>query len=79
MPTAPHGPFGPITIAAGVQAMASLPSFLILEFGLGEVPWRSQLTLPHEVIVNGRIPLTDRPGLGFELNMDLVNEHRVDV
>jgi len=79
MPTAPHGPFGPITIAAGVQAMASLPNFLILEFGWGEVPWRSQLTWPHEVIVNGRIPLTDRPGLGFELNMDLVNEHRVDV
>ena len=79
MPTAPHGPFGPITIAAGVQAMAALPNFLILEFGWGEVPWRSQLTLPHEVIVNGRIPLSDRPGLGFELNMDLVNEHRVDV
>jgi galactonate dehydratase len=79
MPTAPHGPFGPITIAAGVQAMAALPSFLILEFGWGEVPWRSQLTLPNEEIVNGRIPLSDRPGLGFELNMDLVNEHRVDV
>ncbi|MBT5830899.1 MAG: mandelate racemase/muconate lactonizing enzyme family protein [Candidatus Latescibacteria bacterium] len=79
MPTAPHGPFGPITIAAGVQAMAASPGFLILEYGWGEVPWRSQLTLPHEQIVRGRIPLTDRPGLGCELNMDLVNEHRVAV
>lgn len=79
MPTAPHGPFGPITIAAGVQSMASLPNFLILEFGWGEVPWRKELILPNEEIINGCIPLSDRPGLGHELNMDLVNEHRVDV
>ena len=79
IPTAPHGPFGPITIAAGVQAMAALPSFLILEFGWGEVAWRSELTIPCEEIVKGRIPLSDRPGLGFELNQDLVEAHRVSV
>ena len=79
LPTAPHGPFGPVVIAAGVHAMAALPSFLILEYGWGEIPWRSELTLPSEQIVNGRIPLNDRPGLGLELNQDVVAQHRVDV
>lgn len=79
LPTAPHGPFGPVVIAAGVHAMAALPSFLILEYGWGEIPWRAKLTLPGEQVVNGRIPLSDRPGLGIELNQDVVAQHRVDV
>jgi galactonate dehydratase len=79
IPTAPHGPFGPITNAAGVQAMAALPGFLILEYGWGEVPWRHNLINPVEQIVNGRIPVTSRPGLGYELNQDVVNQYRIDV
>ena len=79
VPTAPHGPFGPVAIAAGVQAMASLPGFLILEFGWGEVPWRSALTHPEERIEKGRIPLSDRPGLGVELNPETVDAHRVEL
>jgi galactonate dehydratase len=79
IPTAPHGPFGPITIASGVQAMAGQPGFLILEYGYGEVPWRRELTLPQEEIAHGRIHLTDRPGLGFELNWDVVEKHRVEL
>ncbi len=78
-PTAPHGPFGPVAIAAGVQAMAGHPGFLILEYGWGEVPWRSELTDPPERIENGRIALTDRPGLGLELNPDVVEAHRVEL
>ena len=77
VPTAPHGPFGPVTIAAGVQAMAAHPHFLILEFGWGEVPWRAELTLPNERIENGRIALSELPGLGVELNPEVVEEHRV--
>ena len=79
LPTSPHGPFGPVVTAAGVHAMASLPGFLILEYGWGEVPWRSELTLPHEEVVNGRIAINDRPGLGVELNPDMVKKHRVEL
>ena len=79
LPTAPHGPFGPVVIAAGVHAMAPLPGFLILEYGWGEVPWRKDLTLPAEEIVNGRIRIDNRPGLGVELNPEMVEKHRVDV
>ena len=79
LPTAPHGPFGPVVIAAGVHAMAPLPGFLILEYGWGEVPWRKDLTLLSEEIVNGRIRIDNRPGLGIELNPEMVEKHRVDV
>ncbi len=75
--TAPHGPFGPVVIAAGVQAMASLPGFLILEYGWGEIPWRKDMTIPGEEVVNGRIRINNRPGLGVELNPEMVEKHRV--
>ena len=78
IPTAPHGPFGPVTIASGVQAMATHPEFLILEYAWGEIPWRHDLLLPSEQIVNGRIKVPDRPGLGVELNPEAVKKYRVN-
>ena len=77
IPTAPHGASGPVTVAAGVQAMLTLPEFLILEFAWGEVPWRKDLLLPGEEIQSGRIQRQERPGLGVVLNPDLVEKHRV--
>lgn len=79
VPTAPHGPFGPLTIAAGAHAMGPQNGFLILEYGWGEIPWRLQLTEPAERIEAGHLILDDRPGLGLELNMDTVEDHRVDL
>ena len=75
--TAPHGPFGPVTIAAQVHAMAADPNFLILEYAWGEVPWRQQLTDPGELVVDGRIALPQGPGLGLALNRQTVEEHLV--
>ena len=77
IPTAPHGPSGPVTIAAGVEAMLTHPEFLILEYGWGEVNWRHELILPHETIQRGRIRSNDQPGLGVALNPDVVDAHRV--
>ncbi len=77
VPTAPHGPFGPVAISAGMQVMATHPGFLILEYGWGEIPWRSELTVPSEEIVNGRIRPGRRPGLGVELNPEMLEAHGV--
>ena len=79
IPTAPHGPFGPIVLASHLHVMAACPSSIILEYGWGEIPWRHELMRPVEVIKNGRIRLTERPGLGFELNRDLLEAHRVEL
>ena len=77
--TAPHGPFGPITLASHLHVMASCPSSIILEHGWGEIPWRAELTGPAELIENGHVTLSERPGLGFELNPELVEAHRVEL
>jgi len=68
MPVSPHGPASPVGNFAAAHVCASLPNFLILEYGYGEVPWRAELTDPPERLVNGRLELSDRPGLGVTLN-----------
>jgi galactonate dehydratase len=79
IPTAPHGPFGPVVIASHLQMMAACSSSTILEYGWGEVPWRHDLVQPAEKIENGRVTLTERPGLGVELNQEVVEAHRIEV
>jgi len=76
--TAPHGPFGPVAVAAHVQVMASHPGFLVLEYAWGQVPWREVLVSPRERVVDGRIDIADRPGLGLRLDPDVVEAHRAD-
>ena len=80
IPTSPHGPFGPVMIAAGAQAMAAHPEFLILEFGWGENEWRGDLVMPAEDVSGGclRVSAT-APGLGIELNREVLEEHRVEL
>lgn len=71
---APHNPSGPISTLASVQVCATIPNFLILEFPWGEVPWRHDLTKPAEEIVDGAIPVSNRPGLGYTLSEEMLRE-----
>jgi galactonate dehydratase len=73
---APHGPFGPVTLAAGAQVMAAHPGFLMLEYPWGLNDWRAALVEPAERIVDSHYHLTDRPGLGLALNPLLLAAHR---
>ena len=74
---APHGPFGPVTLAAGAQVMAAHPGFLILEYPWGLNTWRAALVEPAEDIRAAHLHLPDRPGLGLALNASTVARHRV--
>ena len=71
----PHNPSGPVATAASVQLCAGMPNFDVLEYQWGEVAWRGELVDPPERFQNGQIAVTDRPGLGIELNDALVREH----
>ena len=76
--TSPHGPFGPVMNAAGAQAMMAHPEFTMLEFGWGETGWRQDLVIPREDVSGGTLKVSATgPGLGVELNRDVVEEHRV--
>ncbi len=72
---APHNPSGPIATAASVQVVAGIPNFAILEMAFGEVPWRSEIITPAEQFVNGYVTVTDRAGLGHELNLKEIARH----
>ena len=73
----PHSPAGPVASAAGAQLCATLPNFLVLEYAWGEVPWRADL-VGGEAIEDGYFVLSDRPGLGIEMNMNLLDQHDAD-
>ncbi len=66
--TAPHGPASPVGNVTAAHVIATTPNFNILEFSYGEVPWRAELISPAEEIVNGALPLSNRPGLGITIN-----------
>jgi len=71
---APHNPYGPVALAAAVQASAAMPNFLILEHCRLR-PWFDDVQVFGPEVKNGRVLLSDRPGLGIELDWDLVKKH----
>jgi galactonate dehydratase len=76
VPVSPHGPASPVGNAAAAHVCAAMPNFLILELGFGEVPWRAELIDPPEQFDRGVITLSERPGLGIELNEKVAVRYR---
>lgn len=70
---APHACEGPIGMLASLHVDASIPNFLIQECCGQAVPqvrdkvWEEWFGFPAMRMVNGKYPLPERPGLGFEL------------
>ena len=73
----PHGPASPVGDMAAAHVCATLRNFVILEHAYGEVPWRAELVSPAEHFVNGRIRLTDAPGLGIDWNEAVMKQHSI--
>ena len=73
---APHSAQGPVCSAACAQLNASLPNFLIHEiFDDFNVAWEKQL-LTHPVEVkDGYLEISERPGLGTDLNVEEAMKH----
>lgn len=71
---APHACEGPIGGLATVHVDAATPNFLVQEICSGVAPtrqekiWEEWLGFPAMRMVNGRFPLPEKPGLGFELS-----------
>jgi galactonate dehydratase len=71
---APHACEGPIGGLATVHVDAATPNFLVQEICSGVEPamkekvWEEWLGFPAMRMVNGRFPLPEKPGLGFEMN-----------
>ncbi len=72
---APHLYAGPIEAAANIQLSASLPNFLILESIETFDGFFNELLSTPIRWEDGYVAVPDAPGLGFELNEALADEH----
>ncbi len=71
---APHGPASPIGNMAAAQVCVTIPNYSILEYSHGDaLDWRAEMTVPPEPLgPGGMLRVPDTPGLGYELNEELV-------
>ncbi|MCX6596577.1 MAG: galactonate dehydratase [Acidobacteria bacterium] len=81
---APHACEGPIGGLATVHVDAAMPNFLIQEICSGVEPgekekiWHEWFGFPAMRMVNGKFPLPEKPGLGFELREQDVTKFKFD-
>ncbi len=74
---APHNPYGPVALAAAAHAATAMPNFLILEHCRLR-PWFDQIQRQGVPLRGGYIEVEElarRPGLGIELDMEIVEAH----
>ena len=72
-PVAPHGPASPIGNMAAAHVCVTIPNFSILEYSHGDaLDWRANMTIPPEPMTKGMLRVPDTPGLGYELNEEVV-------
>ena len=72
----PHNASGPVASAATMHLSLSLSNFLIVEHAWAAPSWRGELCRHKERIVRGHFPAPGEPGLGIDLDMEVVARHR---
>jgi len=67
----------PIAAMASVHCAAATENFLVLENHSVDIPWWNKLVtgLPDPIIQNGYIQVPEAPGLGIDLNPEVIKEH----
>ena len=78
---APHACEGPIGGLATIHVDAAMPNFLVqeicsgIDIGPNEKVWHEWLGFPAMRMVSGRFPLTEKPGLGFDLTEEALKKY----
>lgn len=75
LPLCPHNPIGPVANAATLQLAACTPNFFLLETMSIDVPWRKEITTEEVKFENGEMFISDKPGLGIDLNIEEILKH----
>lgn len=76
MRVAPHCSIGPVALAASLHFDMSTPNFMIQEtFGDFDVLWRDSLVRGWNPLKDGVFLLSDEPGLGLDLDEDVIAQH----
>ncbi len=73
---APHQAQGPVCTAVCMHLSAACPNFYLQEiFDEYNVEWEGRIVTPAARVVDGYVEITDRPGLGIELNLEEIARH----
>jgi L-alanine-DL-glutamate epimerase-like enolase superfamily enzyme len=77
VPMAMHFAGSPVSCMANVHVAAATENFLVLENHSVDVPWWSDLVegVEKPIVNKGFITVPDKPGLGVELNDDVMKRH----
>lgn len=79
IPFAPHFLGGAVCFAASLHFIASVAGGVILELDANPNPFREKLFTAPLVVKNGRAKVSDLPGLGFELDQEFVEFHKIPI
>ncbi|MDA1190758.1 MAG: mandelate racemase/muconate lactonizing enzyme family protein [Candidatus Poribacteria bacterium] len=73
----PHNVCGPIGTVASAHCCGSVPNFLVLEWHWMErAHWHELVIADPPIIQGGYLPLSDKPGLGVELNEEAARKYQ---
>jgi len=77
LPCVNHSFTTDINIAASLHLLASIPNAPLLEFCAEESPLRTQLAREPIQVLDGMVRVPEGPGLGVELNEEVIERYRV--
>ena len=76
IPMAPHNVCGPLGTMASCHCCAAIPNFLVLEWHWLDRPhWHDLVLADPPLIQDGYITVTERPGLGVDLNIEAAEKY----
>ena len=75
IPISPHDASGPINVLSGAHTMMTEPNFYRLEFNRAALDLHNALVTPALDIRDGYLYLSERPGLGVDLNIEYIEAH----
>lgn len=75
VPMAMHFAGTPISFMANVHCATATENFLALEHHSVDVPWWEDMVSPRPNASSGWGTVTERPGLGIEVNLEVVKQH----
>ncbi|MEZ4560970.1 MAG: mandelate racemase/muconate lactonizing enzyme family protein [Caldilineaceae bacterium] len=77
MPFAPHNVSSPIGTMASAHVCGTVPNFMVLEFHwLHRDYWTTIIQEKTDIIQDGYITLSDRPGIGLELDEEVGQQYQ---
>ena len=72
---APHNPLSPVNTVASAHVGMATPNLVSMELLVDDVPWRDAILREPLRVEEGRLFLSDAPGLGIELDLETCRAH----